>query len=159
MEAGKEELFLSPIPVYELCNYVISTVGDRAQQKGLELQVDIHHQVDVCIGDERRVKQMLLNLLSNAVKFTTKGKVSLMVKKVSQGISFIVSDTGIGIDSNHFSDLFEPFKQLDSRLNRQYEGTGLGLALTRKLARLHGGDVTVESTPGEGSIFTLFLPD
>ncbi len=105
------------------------------------------------------MKQMLLNLLTNAVKFTPEGKVSLEVKKVSGGIKFTVSDTGIGIDANQFQFLFEPFKQLDSRLNRQYEGTGLGLALTRKLARLHGGDVTVVSTLGEGSQFTIFLPN
>lgn len=102
---------------------------------------------------------MLLNLLTNAIKFTPAGQVSLVVKKVPQGITFTVSDTGIGIDSNQFKFLFEPFKQLDSRLNRQYEGTGLGLALTRKLARLHGGDVTVTSTLGKGSQFTLFLPN
>lgn len=74
-------------------------------------------------------------------------------------MTMTVSDTGIGIAPNQYKFLFEPFKQLDSRLNRQYEGTGLGLALTRKLALLHGGDVTVESTLGEGSRFTLFLPN
>jgi CheY-like chemotaxis protein/anti-sigma regulatory factor (Ser/Thr protein kinase) len=116
-------------------------------------------QADTCIGDERRIRQMLLNLLSNAIKFTSAGKVSLQVKKVPQGITFTVSDTGIGIAQEQLQLLFQPFKQLDSQLNRQYGGTGLGLALTRKLARLHGGDVTVQSTLGEGSRFTVFLPD
>ncbi|WP_375512436.1 ATP-binding protein [uncultured Nostoc sp.] len=158
VEAAKEELLLSPLPVSDLCNYAIWTVRDRASEKGLQLTCKIDVEEDICIGDERRIKQMLLNLLTNAIKFTPAGQVSLVVKKVSQGITFTVSDTGIGIDSNQFQFLFEPFKQLDSRLNRQYEGTGLGLALTRKLARLHGGDVTVTSTLGEGSQFTLFLP-
>ncbi|MFN6484257.1 MULTISPECIES: ATP-binding protein [unclassified Nostoc] len=159
VEAGKEELLLSPLPVSDLCNYAIWTVRDRALEKGLQLTHEIDLEADICVADERRIKQMLLNLLSNAIKFTPAGQVSLVVKKVPQGITFTVSDTGIGIDSNHFKFLFEPFKQLDSRLNRQYEGTGLGLALTRKLARLHGGDVTVKSTLGEGSQFTLFLPN
>ncbi|MEH2022406.1 hybrid sensor histidine kinase/response regulator [Nostoc sp.] len=159
VEADKEELLLSPLSVSDLCNYAIWTVRDRALEKGLQFTHKIDLEADICIGDERRIKQMLLNLLTNAIKFTPAGQVSLVVKKVPQGITFTVSDTGIGIDSSQFQFLFEPFKQLDSRLNRQYEGTGLGLALTRKLARLHGGDVTVTSTLGEGSQFTLFLPN
>ncbi|MBD2431206.1 MULTISPECIES: PAS domain S-box protein [Fischerella] len=159
VEAGKEELFLSKLLVQELCDYVISTVRDRAEEKKLQLIAEIDEQADFCIGDERRVKQMLLNLLTNAIKFTPAGKVCLEVKKLPQGITFTVSDTGIGIDPSQFKFLFEPFKQLDSRLNRQYEGTGLGLALTRKLAHLHGGDVTVESVLGKGSKFQLFLPN
>ncbi|WP_445634970.1 histidine kinase [Nostoc sp. DSM 114161] len=159
VEAGKEELLLLPLSVSEICNYAISTVRDGALEKGLQLTYEIDPEADTCIADERRIKQMLLNLLANAVKFTPSGEVSLVVKKLPQGMKFIVSDTGIGIDSSQFQFLFEPFKQLDSKLNRQYEGTGLGLALTRKLARLHGGDVTVTSTLGEGSQFTLFLPN
>ncbi|MBW4561394.1 MAG: PAS domain S-box protein [Mojavia pulchra JT2-VF2] len=159
VEAGKEELLLLPLLVSELCNYVISTMSDQALEKGLQLTSEIDPKADICIADERRLKQMLLNLLTNAIKFTPTGQVSLEVNKVTNGITFTVADTGIGIDPNHFQFLFEPFKQLDSRLNRQYEGTGLGLALTRKLARLHGGDVTVVSTVGVGSRFTLFLPD
>jgi hypothetical protein len=159
VEAGKEELLLSPLLVSDLCNYAIWTVRDRALEKGLQLTSQINLEADICIADDRRIKQMLLNLLTNAIKFTPAGEISLVVKKVPQGITFTVSDTGIGIDSNQFQFLFEPFKQLDSRLNRQYEGTGLGLALTRKLARLHGGDVTVTSTLGKGSQFTLFLPN
>jgi PAS domain S-box-containing protein len=159
VEAGKEDLLLLPLLVPELCHSVISTVWDQAIVKGLELTMEIDPQADICVADARRVKQMLLNLLTNAIKFTLTGQVSLQVKKVPEGITFTVADTGIGIDPHQFQFLFEPFKQLDSRLNRQYEGTGLGLALTQKLARLHGGDVTVESTLGKGSRFTLFLPN
>jgi PAS domain S-box-containing protein len=158
VEVGKEELILLPLQVQDICNSVISMVCDRALEKKLQLTIKIY-PADVCIADEGKIKQMLLNLLTNAIKFTPAGKVSLTVKKVPQGMMFTVSDTGIGIDSSQFQFLFEPFKQLDSRLNREYEGTGLGLALTRKLARMHGGDVTVESTLGEGSRFMLFLPD
>jgi PAS domain S-box-containing protein len=159
IEAGKEELILLPLQVQDICNSVISMVCDRASEKKLQLTTEIYPEADVCIADEGKIKQMLLNLLTNAIKFTAAGKVSLTVKKVPQGMIFTVSDTGIGIDSSQFKFLFEPFKQLDSGLNREYEGTGLGLALTRKLARMHGGDVTVESTLGEGSRFMLFLPD
>lgn len=159
VEAGKEELSLFPLQIEDLCNYVISTVRESAEEKELELVCSIDEKANSCVADERRIKQMLLNLLTNAIKFTSEGKVSLQVKKLPQGVAFRVSDTGIGIKPHQFKYLFEPFKQLDSQLNRQYEGTGLGLALTRKLARLHGGDVTVESTSGKGSRFTLFLPD
>ncbi|MCC5640670.1 PAS domain S-box protein [Nostoc sp. CHAB 5844] len=159
VEADKEELNLLPVSVVDLCNYALSTVREQAKEKGLQLISEIDPQADTCIGDIRRIKQMLINLLTNAIKFTPTGQVSLEIKKVPEGITFTVADTGIGIDNNQFQFLFEPFTQLDSQLNRQYEGTGLGLALTRKLARLHGGDVKVESKLGEGSHFTLFLPD
>jgi PAS domain S-box-containing protein len=158
VEAGKEELLLLPLQVEDLCNSVISTVRERALEKGLQIFLEIDKDAKTLIADDRRSKQMLLNLLTNAIKFTFKGSVSLEVRKVQKGIFFIVTDTGIGIEASQFKHLFEPFKQLDSRLNRHFEGTGLGLALTRKLARLHGGDVTVTSTFGEGSKFSLFLP-
>lgn len=158
VEAGREELVHLPIDVKELSEVCLTLIRDRAVAKGLQLIYQIDPQISNCIGDERRIKQMLLNLLSNAVKFTSIGTISLRVQKVSSGIAFTVTDTGIGIDQSQIKYLFQPFQQLDSRLNRQYEGTGLGLALTRKLAQLHGGDVTVQSTPGKGSQFTLHLP-
>ncbi|PIG90680.1 ATP-binding protein [Gloeocapsopsis sp. IPPAS B-1203] len=159
VEAGKEELMLALVQVPELCETCLAIVRDRAIKKGLQLTSQLDPQAVCCFADERRVKQMLLNLLTNAIKFTPSGKVTLRVQKVPQGITFTVSDTGIGIASEHLKLLFQPFKQLDSRFNRQYEGTGLGLALTRKLAHLHGGNVTVKSTLGKGSDFTLLLPD
>ncbi|MBD2457250.1 PAS domain S-box protein [Nostoc sp. FACHB-87] len=159
VESGKEELHLSTVSVLDLCNYALSTVRDQAQEKGLKLISKIDPEAEICRVDIRRCKQMLINLMTNAIKFTPAGQVSLEIKKVPEGITFTVADTGIGIDNSQFHLLFEPFKQLDSQLNRQYEGTGLGLALTRKLARLHGGDVTVESKLGEGSRFTLFIPE
>jgi PAS domain S-box-containing protein len=159
VEAGKEELTLARLNVRELCTYCLNIVRDRAAAKHLQLIGKIDPQVNSCIADERRVKQMLLNLLTNAIKFTPQGQVLLEVEQVSQGIAFKVTDTGIGIEPAQLKLLFQPFKQLDSRLNRQYEGTGLGLSLTRKLARLHGGDVTVRSTVGKGSEFILWLPN
>jgi len=158
IEAGNEQLIISKLQVLELCSYVLSTVADSAYDKHLQLNCEIDPAAEICIADVQRLQQMLLNLLNNAIKFTPRGQVSLKVKKVKQGITFTVEDTGIGIAQQDLQYLFQPFQQLDSQLNRQYEGTGLGLALTRKLAQLHGGDVTVESIRGEGSKFTIFLP-
>jgi signal transduction histidine kinase/DNA-binding response OmpR family regulator len=188
VEVGKEQLTFVPLDIQELCEYCLAMVREQANEQGLELTLRIDEHLRFVIADERRCKQMLLNLLSNAVKFTLAGEVSLIVTKrvvsvggrdrdctVSahvrspavatqgasciQGICFMVQDTGIGIASDQLPLLFEPFRQLDSGLNRRFPGTGLGLALTRSLARLHGGDVTVKSTLGQGSQFTLCLPD
>ena len=159
VEAGKEELLITPISVPEICQSCLCLIRETAFKKGLVLTSQIDPQVKFCMGDERRVKQMLLNLLSNAIKFTPAGKVELIVRQVSGAIAFTVEDTGIGIAEEDIPSLFQPFSQVDKNFNRQYEGTGLGLVLTRKLARLHGGDVTVRSILGKGSQFTLSLPD
>ncbi|WP_413265462.1 response regulator [Floridanema flaviceps] len=159
IEAGKEELMLESVEIRELCYYCLSIVQERAKSQGLTLKSEIDPQVSHFIADQRRLCQMLLNLLSNAIKFTPKGQVTLIVKKEPKGTSFTVADTGIGIASEDMSALFQPFSQLDSKLNRQYQGTGLGLVLTRRFAQLHGGDLTVESQLGVGSKFTIYLPD
>jgi len=159
VEAGKEQLCFVPLDIKELCEYCLVMVREQANDRGLKITLDIAPPVRICIADERRCKQMLLNLLSNAVKFTLAGEVSLIVRKTQEGISFTVEDTGIGIAADKLPLLFEPFRQLDSGLNRRFPGTGLGLALTRSLAKLHGGDVSVKSTLGQGSQFTLCLPD
>lgn len=158
VEAGKEDLNFATVGVGELCYYCLSVVREKAYEKGLKLITQVDPQVKFCMADERRLRQMLLNLLSNAIKFTSIGEVSLIVEKQSQGISFTVCDTGIGISPENICHLFQPFSQLDSQLNRRYEGTGLGLALTRRLARLHGGDLTVKSELGQGSKFSIYLP-
>lgn len=159
VEAGKEQLSFVPLDIPELCDSCLTMVREQAYERQLKLTLDIDEQAKICIADERRCKQMLLNLLSNAVKFTLVGEVKLTVRQLPDGTAFMVQDTGIGIEQDKLSSLFEPFHQLDSGLNRQFSGTGLGLALTRSLAHLHCGDVTVESTLGQGSRFTLFLPN
>ncbi|MEX0268611.1 GAF domain-containing protein [Leptolyngbyaceae cyanobacterium UHCC 1019] len=159
VEAGRETLMPKVLAAHDLCRYCLTMVQEQATLQGLQLVSQLDADAKFCTADERRLKQMLLNLLSNAVKFTPAGTVSLRVHKQPQGISFIVADTGIGIPADKLNLLFQPFSQLDSQLTRQYAGTGLGLALTRKLARLHGGDITVSSVLGVGSKFTLFLPD
>ncbi len=159
VEAGRETLMPTVVAAHDLCDYCLTMVREQATLQGLELSSRLDDDAKFCTADERRLKQMLLNLLSNAVKFTPSGTVSLMVRKQPQGIAFIIADTGIGIPADKLNLLFQPFSQLDGQLTRRYAGTGLGLALTRKLARLHGGDITVSSVLGSGSEFTLFLPD
>src|SRR5262249_31803343 len=108
-----------------------------------------------------RVKQILLNLLSNACKFTKEGEVALRVRKVADGrewVELAVADSGIGMTAEQQTKLFQDFPQAASLTARRYGGTGLGLALSRKLARMMGGDVTVTSEPGKGSVFTVRLP-
>lgn len=159
VEAGQQTLTLATVSVPRLCGYCMALVREQAYHKGLQLSSQIDPAVQTCIADERRLKQMLLNLLSNAVKFTPAGSIALTVDRTAEGIRFCVIDTGIGIAPENLPLLFQPFFQLDSELNRQYPGTGLGLALTHKLANLHHGSVTAESSLGEGSRFTLLLPD
>ena len=159
VEAGKEQLNFVPLDIRELCESCLTLVREQAYDQGLKVTLSIDPNAPICIADERRCKQMLLNLLSNAIKFTPVGEVCLIVTKEAEGVSFKVTDTGIGIPADKLPLLFEPFRQLDSGLNRQFPGTGLGLALTQSLAQLHGGVVTVKSVLGQGSQFTLYLPD
>ncbi len=159
IEAGREELTLETILVEELANACIAMIQERANSRGLQLSLVIATDLTTCTADKRRLTQILFNLLSNAVKFTETGSVTLKVDKTEGTIKFSVIDSGIGIALSDQASLFQPFRQLDSGLNRKYEGTGLGLALTRKLAHLHGGDITVTSELGRGSCFTLYLPE
>ncbi|MEL7504562.1 MAG: PAS domain-containing protein [Cyanobacteria bacterium J06554_6] len=159
VESGREQLDIKKVTISELCNHCLRIMGERAEEKGLALTHHVDPEVTDGMADERRLRQMLLNLLSNAIKFTTEGEVSLQVQRQGNDLIFQVKDTGIGIEPADQEKLFEAFYQVDSELSRHYEGTGLGLALTRQLARLHGGDVNITSTVGEGSTFTITLPD
>ena len=158
IEADREELYLERVAIEEICLRSISIVQEIAKQKGLELKLEIEPELNICLADRRRLKQILVNLLSNAVKFTEVGKIMLQVKQNSQTIDFNVIDTGIGIDRVHLEKIFEPFTQIKNHLTKKYQGTGLGLPISAKLARLHGGNLVVTSTKGEGSCFTLSLP-
>jgi signal transduction histidine kinase len=109
-------------------------------------------------ADPIRLHQILLNLVGNAVKFTTRGRVAIRVESSEDWLAVSVADTGIGIAPEALAFIFDEFRQADGSTTRRFGGTGLGLAIARKLARLHGGDITVESAPGAGSTFTLVLP-
>lgn len=158
INANREELFLEKVVVEDICLAAFAIVGAKAQEAGLALNLEIEPDVSFCCVDQRRVKQILVNLLSNAIKFTEYGDIYLKVKREGFLLAFSVIDTGIGIRATDLEKLFQPFQQLDNLHNRKQKGTGLGLAVSRKLARLHGGDLSVTSQPGQGSCFTLRLP-
>jgi two-component system NtrC family sensor kinase len=161
IEAGKLDLNPEPVNLPRLIDEVIGTAGQLAEQNQNRLIVEAQDNLGALNADALRLKQILLNLLSNACKFTKEGEVALRVRKVPDGrdwVELAVADTGIGLTAEQQAKLFQEFTQADSLTARRYGGTGLGLALSRKLARMMGGDVTVTSEPGKGSVFTVRLP-
>jgi signal transduction histidine kinase len=161
IEAGKLELNPEPVNLAQLIDEVIGTAGQLAEKNHNRLVVEAQENLGALTADSMRLKQILLNLLSNACKFMKEGEVALRVRKVADGRNWIelaVADTGIGLTAEQQAKLFQEFTQADSLTARRYGGTGLGLALSRKLARMMGGDVTVTSEPGKGSVFTVRLP-
>jgi PAS domain S-box-containing protein len=160
-EAGKLELQMGTVAIRDLCQSSLNLVRQMAHKKGIQVLLVIDEQVVSIHADQRRLKQVLVNLLSNAVKFTPQdGKVGLeVVGNQEHGVvNLTVWDSGVGIAKEDLERLFQPFVQLDGGLSRQYAGTGLGLAMVRRLVELHGGGVSVESQIGEGSRFTVSLP-
>ncbi|HQV63490.1 MAG TPA: response regulator, partial [Anaerolineales bacterium] len=161
IEAGRMELDLHNVSVEKLCQSSLRMIKELAQKKNLKVAFEVIGPVDVVLGDERRLKQSLVNLLSNAVKFTpADSHIGLEVCGHPQEneVTFTVWDKGVGIAQEDIQYLFKPFVQLDSGLTREYQGTGLGLALVAQMMRLHGGRVELESEVGEGSRFTITLP-
>jgi len=160
IEAGKLELNPEPINLARLIDEVVGTAGQLAEKNQNRLIVEAQENVGALTADSLRLKQILLNLLSNACKFTKEGEVSLRVRKADghDWVELAVADTGIGLTAEQLAKLFQEFTQADSLTARRYGGTGLGLALSRKLARMMGGDVTVTSEMGKGSVFTVRLP-
>jgi two-component system, NtrC family, sensor kinase len=161
IEAGKLELNVEAVDLARLIDEVIGTAGQLAEKNQNRLIVEAQENVGKLAADSLRLKQILLNLLSNACKFTKEGEVALRVRKVADGrdwVELAIADTGIGLTAEQQAKLFQEFTQADSLTARRYGGTGLGLALSRKLARMMGGDVTVASEPGKGSVFTVRLP-
>jgi signal transduction histidine kinase/putative methionine-R-sulfoxide reductase with GAF domain len=161
IEAGKLELNPEPVNLARLIDEVIGTAGQLAEKNQNRLIVEAQDNPGVLNADSMRLKQILLNLLSNACKFTKEGEVALRVRKVADGRNWVelaVADTGIGLTAEQQAKLFQEFTQADSLTARRYGGTGLGLALSRKLARMMGGDVTVTSEMSKGSVFTVRLP-
>ncbi len=158
IEAGQVELVLVDFDPRELVERTLGTVRPLASQKGLKLE-ETFTDVPRMYSDEERVSQILLNLLGNAVKFTEKGRIGIDVSAAEGFVFFAVTDTGIGISEAGLPHIFEEFRQIDGSTTRKYEGTGLGLAICRKMVRHLGGEITVESALGEGSTFTLRLPE
>ncbi len=161
IEAGKIDLQIVGLSVRSACQASLQLIKQQAHRKQIKLSASFDEQVTTLQADKRRLKQILVNLLSNAVKFTPPGgEIGLEVvgAPARQAVGITVWDTGIGVPADDMERLFKPFVQLDSSLARQYVGTGLGLALVYRLTEAHGGSVSVESTPGQGSRFTISLP-
>ena len=159
VEAGREETHVTDVDAFKVARDAVSVVAPMARAKGLELKASIPEGAVQSRTDEVKVRQILINLLGNAVKFTGRGEVSLTASLDDQRdlIVFEIRDTGPGIASANLGRIFEPFTQLESTYSRTQSGTGLGLPVSRRLARMLGGDLTVESEPGKGSTFTASI--
>ncbi len=160
VEAGRLDLDLRQVPIARLIESLRSLFQPQAEKKALRLTMRRSPETPEYLeSDRQRLEQVLKNLLSNAIKFTEEGEVSLDVSRSSDGrIAFSVSDTGIGIPEEQRDIIFEPFCQADGTTNRKYGGTGLGLSISREFVRLLGGEIHLRSRVGEGSTFTLLLP-
>ncbi|MEV7078858.1 HAMP domain-containing protein [Streptomyces sp. NPDC093516] len=171
VEAGKMDVAPERVALRQLIEYVEATFRPMTTQKSLEFTITTAPGAPAdLLTDDSRLRQVLRNLLSNAVKFTEQGGVELSIEpaaddEVPEGVvrggavvAFRVKDTGIGIPEQNLETIFGAFQQADGTTSRKYGGTGLGLSITREIAQLLGGAVTVDSTPGQGSTFTLFLP-
>src|SRR5262249_1785389 len=159
VEAGRLELELGEFHLPTTLDNALTLVRERATRHGITLDAAVDARVGEVVGDERKVKQILLNLLSNAVKFTPEGGRIGVTATASEGVVTIsVRDTGVGIAPEHQTAIFEEFRQVGRDDARKQEGTGLGLTLAKKFVELHGGRIEVRSQLGQGSTFTFTLP-
>jgi PAS domain S-box-containing protein len=158
VEAGQMKLQLQPVELTVVVNEVRATIEPLARTKAITLNIEASPELHL-IADEGKVRQMLLNLVSNAIKFTpTGGRIDIRSRQVDSWVEIAVSDSGIGIAAEDLDYLFNEFQQLGANSGQDQKGTGLGLALTKRFAELHGGQVSVNSALGRGSTFTLRLP-
>lgn len=158
VESGNMEFEPENINLVETIDEVVTLIGPMAKRKFIELRCGIEPDSFEIYADRLKVKQIMYNLLSNAIKFTPeKGKVCIKSKIIDDILQISVSDTGIGISKEDYDTIFDPFKQMDSFLTRQFSGTGLGLALVKKYVEMHGGNIWLESEVGKGTTFTFTL--
>jgi len=162
IEAGKMDVLLEEFDVAALILEVASVIQPLMAKNANTLVVDCAPDLGTMRSDQTKLRQNLFNLLSNAAKFTDRGQIVLTARRILQGdddwLEFKVSDTGIGMTADLIGRLFQAFAQAEASTSRNYGGTGLGLAITKHFCRMLGGDVAVESTPGQGSTFTILLP-
>ena len=173
IEAGRMDLQFGTVRLSDLADSVRDSFGHMTENKGLTLEVMVREDAPSEIrSDQKRIEQILKNLISNAIKFTDSGSVTVSFARPSEGtnlltsgltadkcLAIVVRDTGIGIASENQKIIFEAFQQIDGGTARKYGGTGLGLSISREIARLLGGEIQIESHPGSGSAFTLYLPE
>lgn len=159
IESGTEEVFYNEFVVAEMLGSCERLINPRAEQNNIDLKV-LNDEPDLSmIADERKTKQVLLNILSNAVKFTPKsGSISLYVRKRDKFVIFETVDSGVGMTSEQIKTAAQPFRQVDSKLSRKGEGTGLGLPLAIALTEIQGGKLTITSEPGQGTAITVAIP-
>ncbi|MBC6981380.1 response regulator [Caulobacter sp. 17J80-11] len=159
VESGKLEIAREPFHLGEAVRTAAALAQPEADEKGLALEVEVDADCEGLVeGDALRVRQVLTNFLSNAVKFTPAGRVRLSARRTADGVRLSVSDTGAGLTPEQMARVFERFQQADGSITRRYGGAGLGLAISRELAGLMGGELGAESTPGRGATFWLHLP-
>jgi adenylate cyclase len=160
IEAGKMDVFIEEVDIHAVVEEVLSIVKPLADKSENAVEVVYPANIGGFRSDQTKVKQCLLNLMSNANKFTSKGTVTLTVtREDASRVHFRVSDTGVGMTKEQLGRLFQAFSQADASTTKRFGGTGLGLAITKHFCTMLGGNVTVESTPGTGSTFTMWLPD
>jgi signal transduction histidine kinase len=159
IEAGRMELARVPLSIPDLFSEVAATASSLLTKKPVDLVFDLPDEAPPIWADPLRISQILLNLVSNAIKFTEEGTVTMAAKPIEGNLMQVsVTDTGIGIPDDKFDLVFEHFRQVDSRTNRKFQGTGMGLAIARQLAELHGGRMWLESAVGEGTTFYFSIP-
>ncbi|MGH9363158.1 MAG: sensor histidine kinase, partial [Thermoanaerobaculia bacterium] len=159
VEAGRMELELSRFDLPAAIGSAVILVRERATRHGLALEASVDDRLGFVVGDERKIRQVLLNLLSNALKFTPEGgRIAVRAAPADGGVEISVSDTGIGIAPEDQEAIFQEFRQVGTDYAKKREGTGLGLALAQRFVDLHGGRIWVKSRLGEGSTFTFHLP-
>ena len=156
IDSGSLSVAAEPTEIDAIVTPVADQLRPMLEQKGLTFEVQT--EPGALTADIKRTQQVLINLIGNASKFTDTGSVTLTSRATEETVSFDVTDTGLGIPARELEQVFEPFHQVDASATRKHGGTGLGLAISRDIARAHGGDLTVKSTEGKGSTFTLTLP-
>src|SRR5438445_9359209 len=160
VEAGRMELELAKFDLPSALENARTFVRERATRHGITLDLAVDERLGEFVGDERKIKQILLNLLSNAVKFTPQGgRIVINARPTDGAVEISVTDTGIGIAPEDQPKIFEEFRQVGSDYAHKVEGTGLGLTLAKKFVELHGGRIWVTSEVGKGSTFHFILPD
>jgi len=160
IEVGKLELELSEVPLPELLSRSLTILKEKASKHNIQLSCEVKEIPACIIADERKLKQIIYNLLANAVKFTPDGgRVRMEAESAGSFVQVSIEDTGIGIKEQDLQRIFDPFEQAESSLSRRFQGTGLGLSLTRSMVELHGGKIWAESEgEGKGARFFFLMP-
>ncbi len=157
IESGRLSLHRVPLSIQAVVGAVTTIMDEQAKEKELKIETEV--QDGIVHADETRLKQILINLVGNAIKFTEEGEIKIQVAVSARGVTFTVTDTGIGIPYNQLETVFDRFRQVDSSQTRKVGGTGLGLAITRSLVELHGGSISATSSFGNGSKFVFDIPE